>query len=61
MQSLINEGKMDGNRVFLEIELTNGFSFRQLYWSDTNTFHSGAVGNDEIKEVIDYELSTLGN
>lgn len=59
VQTLIDEGKLDGTRIFLEIELNNGVSFRQLYWSDTNTFNSGAVGNDEIEEVINYELSNL--
>ncbi|MFC5605057.1 hypothetical protein [Sporosarcina koreensis] len=61
VQSLIDEGKLDGNRIFLEIELNNGVSFRQLYWSDTNTFHSGAIGNDEIEEVINDEVSNLEN
>lgn len=59
VQSLINEGKLEGERLFLEIELTNEVSFRQLYWMDTNTFHNGAIGNDEIKEVIDEELENL--
>ena len=59
--SLNDEGKLDGTRVFLEIELTNGVSFRQLYWSDSNTFHNGAIGNDEIEEVINYEISNLKN
>ncbi|MFJ7890367.1 hypothetical protein ACIQYL_20095 [Lysinibacillus xylanilyticus] len=49
----------EGTRIFLEIELNNGVSFRQLYWSNSNTFHFGAIGNDKIKEVINYELSNL--
>lgn len=57
VQSLIDEGKLEGTRIFLEIELKNGVSFRQLYWSDSNTFHFGAIGNDKIKEVINYEVS----
>ncbi|WP_337991547.1 hypothetical protein [Lysinibacillus sp. JNUCC 51] len=59
VQSLIDEGKLEGTRIFLEIELNNGVSFRRLYWSDSNTFHFGAIGNDTIKEVINFELSNL--
>jgi len=59
VQSLIDVGKLEGTRLFLEIELNNGVSFRQLYWLDSNTFHNGAIGNDEIKEVISYEVSNL--
>jgi hypothetical protein len=57
VDSLIKEGKLEGNRVFLEIEFQNGVTFRQLYWYDTNIFHNGAIGNNEIKEIIDFELS----
>lgn len=53
---LIKEGKLEGSRVFLEIELNNGISFRELYWADSNTFHSGVIGSDDIKEVINNEL-----
>lgn len=56
VQLLIDVGKLEGTRIFLEIELNNGVSFRKLYWSDTNTFHIGAIGNDEIKEVISHEV-----
>jgi len=59
VQSLIDEGKLEGTRVFLEIELNNGVSFRQLYWVDSNTFHIGAIGNDGIKEVINDEVTNL--
>ena len=59
VQSLINAGKLEGTRIFLEIELNNGVSFRQLYWVDSNTFHIGAIGTNEIKEVINYEVSKL--
>ena len=61
VQSLIDAGKLDGTRIFLEIELNNGVSFRLLYWGDTNTFHMGAIGNDDIKEVINGEVSFLSN
>jgi len=59
IQSLIDEGKLDGNRLFLEFELNNGVSFRMLYWSDSNTFHNGAIGNDEIKGIINDEVTNL--
>lgn len=61
VQALIDDEKLDGTRIFLEIELNNGVSFRQLYWADTNTFHNGAIGNDAIKEVINYEVANLKN
>ena len=59
VQSLIDAGKLEGNRLFLEIELNNGVTFRQLYWNDSNTFHTGVIGNDEIKDVIDDEITNL--
>lgn len=57
IQRLYKEGKMEGKRIFIDIELNNGVSFRQLYWADTNTFHNGAVGSPEIKAVINNELA----
>jgi hypothetical protein len=59
VNTLIKEGKLEGNRVFLEFELNNGVTFRELYWSSSNTFHSGVVGNDEIKKVINKELQKV--
>ncbi|QUW20607.1 hypothetical protein JSQ81_12160 [Sporosarcina sp. Marseille-Q4063] len=59
--SLDNEGKFEGTHIFLGIELNNGVSFRQSYWLDSNTFINGAIGNDEIKEVIIDEFSNLKN
>lgn len=56
VETLSQEGKLDGNRLFLGIELNNGVSFRQLYWIDSNTFHNGAIGNDEIQTLIEDEL-----
>ncbi|MEH7236641.1 hypothetical protein [Bacillus sp. JJ1562] len=52
-------GNSEGKRAFLEIELNNGVSFRQLYWMDSNTFHNGAIGNDVIKSVIVSEFEKL--
>lgn len=59
VERLYRKGKFEGERVFLEIELNNGVTFRELYWADSNTFHSGAIGNKELKEIIDYELSNM--
>ena len=59
IDSLYEDGKFEGNRVFLEIELDNGITFSQLYWSDTNTFHLGAIGNEEIKQIIDSEIINM--
>ncbi|WP_240338320.1 hypothetical protein [Peribacillus alkalitolerans] len=58
---LNKRGAFEGERVFLEIELNNGISFRELYWSDTNTFNLGAKGNSVIKEIIHTELSKISN
>lgn len=57
--SIFNKSKMDGQRIFVEVELKNGVSFRQVYWSDSNSFHNGIIGNKEIEEVIHYELSNM--
>jgi len=59
--SLDSEGKFEGTRLFLGIELNNGVSFRQAYWMDSNTFMNGAIGNEEIKEVINAELANMKN
>jgi hypothetical protein len=59
LNTLIKEGKLDGNRVFLEIELNNGASFRMLFWMDSTSFHIGVIGNEDIKEVINNELSKI--
>jgi len=61
VQTLFDEGKLDGTGIFLGIELNNGVSFREVYYFDSNTFHNGAIGNDEIKEVISNEISNLTN
>ncbi|WP_074432992.1 hypothetical protein [Neobacillus dielmonensis] len=54
-EALYKKGRLEGERVFLEMELKNAVSFRQLYWMDSNTFHVGVVGNKEIKEIISNE------
>jgi len=59
IRSLTDLGKLEGTQIFLEFELKNGVSFRQLYWSDSNTFHNGAIGNNEIKDVINDEVANL--
>lgn len=56
---LYKKQNFEGERIFLEIEMNNGVSFRHLYWADTNTFHFGAIGNKGIKEIIANELTNL--
>ncbi|WP_019241008.1 MULTISPECIES: hypothetical protein [Bacillus] len=51
-ESLYKQGKFEGERIFIGIELKNGVSFREVYWSDTNVFSSGAVGNKKIKRLL---------
>lgn len=57
--NLIKEGKLEGKRVFLEFELNNGAAFRELYWVDSNTFHNGAIGTKEMKDLIVGEESKI--
>ncbi|PAE38961.1 hypothetical protein CHI06_17550 [Bacillus sp. 7884-1] len=56
---MYKEDAFEGNRIFLEIEMNNGVSFRELYWSDTNAFHRGAYGNKIIQEVINQETALI--
>lgn len=60
-QSINDEGKFKGTRIFLRFELNNSVSFRQLYWAESNVFHNGAIGNEEIIEVMNDEISKLKN
>lgn len=50
-----NKMKFEGEQIFLRIELENGVSFRVVFWLDTNTFTYGAVGNNEIQQIIKTE------
>lgn len=59
VNELIQEGKLEGESVFIEIELNNGISVRQVYYPDENVFHSGAVGTVELQKVIKKELDSL--
>ncbi|MFC6041186.1 hypothetical protein ACFPYN_17310 [Paenisporosarcina macmurdoensis] len=56
-ESLYKKGKMEGDRIFLEIELNNGVSFRLVYWVNSNIFSNGVIGSKEIKNIIEDELS----
>jgi len=58
-ESLYKKRGSEENRIFLEIELKNGVTFREVYWGDSNTFSSGVTGNKEIEEIIANELSNL--
>ncbi|MCS0787407.1 hypothetical protein [Cytobacillus pseudoceanisediminis] len=57
IETLNKNGQHDGSLVFLEIELNNGVTFREVYWTEYNTFHSGIVGSKHIKDILEYELS----
>ena len=46
-------------RQFLEIELKNGVAFRLVYVTDSNRFNNGVIENDEIKEVIEFEITDI--
>jgi hypothetical protein len=56
-ESLYKKKSFEGDRIFLDFELNNGGSFREVYWPNSNTFHFGAIGNDQIKEIIMKEWS----
>lgn len=56
-ESLYKKGEMEGDRIFLEIELNNGVSFRLVYRVNSNIFSNGVIGNKEIKNIIEDELS----
>lgn len=58
-EMLHDKNTFEGERVFLEIELENSVSFRIVYWSDSNTFSFGAVGNDQIAQIIELEKSLI--
>ena len=59
IESLYKDGKMDGKRLFLEIELKNGVAFRLIYAIDSNRFNNGAIGNEKIKDVIESEITDI--
>lgn len=56
---LINEKMYEDKNIFLGIELNNGFTFREVYWLNTNAFKNGAIGNDDIKMIIEEEIASL--
>ena len=59
IESLYKDGKMDGKRLFLEIELKNGVAIRLIYAIDSNRFNNGAIGNEKIKDVIESEITDI--
>lgn len=56
---LDDEANLEGDLLFLEIELDNGVSFREVYSLDSYMFGSNAIGNHKIHAVIQEELSNL--
>ncbi|MBU8732876.1 hypothetical protein KM915_22960 [Cytobacillus oceanisediminis] len=59
IETLHKNGHYEGSHVFIEIELNNGVTFREVYWAESNTFNSGIVGNKDIKDILEYELSNI--
>lgn len=59
IETLYKDDKMDGKRLFLEIELKNGVAFRLIYVTDSNMFNNGAIGNEKIKDVIESEITDI--
>lgn len=55
----MKDNKDDGRSLFLEFELTNGITFREIYWRDNKTFHVGAVGTERLAETIEKEYSLI--
>ncbi|CAG9623053.1 hypothetical protein [Sutcliffiella rhizosphaerae] len=53
---LYRNNSFEGERVFMRLMLHNGASFRLVYWSDTNTFSNGIIGNERIQEILLNEL-----
>jgi hypothetical protein len=50
----------DENKViFLEFELMNGITFRESYNLESKVFHSGAVGNKAIADIIEKEYASI--
>lgn len=45
--------------IFLEFELMNGITFRESYNRESKAFHSGAIGNEAIAELIKKEYASL--
>ncbi|WP_433750665.1 hypothetical protein [Falsibacillus pallidus] len=58
---LYEEGAYEGDMVFIRIELNNGVTFRQVYWKKSNVFSGGIVGNEDMKKLIENELSKTKN
>lgn len=56
---LYEEYKMDGKRVFIEIELKNGVSFRLIYYFDENIFSNGVIGNKEVNHLLQSETNGI--
>ncbi|MFD1040533.1 hypothetical protein ACFQ3N_19330 [Virgibacillus byunsanensis] len=56
---LYDNGSFEGEQMFLEILLKNGISMRVVYRVESNTFHLGAIGNDEIKAILLNEKTNI--
>lgn len=49
---LYKKQSFEGERLFLEVELKNGVSFRIVYWPSSNLFSFGAMANEQTEEII---------
>ncbi|MFE1245101.1 hypothetical protein ACFW35_13295 [Fictibacillus sp. NPDC058756] len=55
----LNDAWDENKMIFLELELVNGITFRQTYNLDSKVFHSGAVGNAAIADMIKKEYASI--
>jgi hypothetical protein len=46
----------DTNRVFLQIHLKDGSSFRIVYWLDENVLSTGAFGTEKMKRIVENKV-----
>lgn len=56
-----NEKLSDLEKVFIGVELDNGITFRETYWTDKNVFHFGAKGTKQLQQVVKQELKKAEN
>ncbi|MDM5317191.1 hypothetical protein QUF49_14375 [Fictibacillus sp. b24] len=58
-EKLLKGNTDDQKSIFLEFELNNGITFREVYWRDNKTFHVDAVGTERLAETIEKEYSLI--
>lgn len=55
----LNDAWDENKVIFLEFELMKGITFRESYNLDSKVFHSGAVGNEAIADIIKKEYASI--